>query len=449
VCELLRSSGVAGRPEEHFQHLRATSRSRQPRQYFETLDDPAVLELLPEIDPGTPETDDEFADHLSATLRDATTPNGVFGTKVMWSYFEDFEARLRTLAGFETLPLEDAIDELLPDVHYVQIIRRDKVGQAVSLWTAVQTQQWRDEGSSGDRPELVYNYAAIDHLVRQLSEQERAWTRWLQLVDRPVHRLVYEKVAQDPQAAIMKLLGDLGIEDRPSELPPPTLRKQADERSREWIDRFHAERAERRQERHSPDVTWHPTRLDRAERWEALGQRGATVWLTGLPASGKSTIAAALEQRLVHEQRFAYLLDGDNIRHGLSGDLGFDHLSRSENIRRVGQVSRLIADGGGVAIVAMVSPYRSDRDAARQLHIAADLPFIEVHVQTPVEECAKRDPKGLYARASRGEITGFTGSDAPYEEPGAPEVTIRTLEESVEDAVERLVAAVDGLGALA
>ena len=164
--------------------------------------------------------------------------------------------------------------------------------------------------------------------------------------------------------------------------------------------------------RSARDVRWHPSALDRDERWEQLGQRGATVWLTGLPASGKSTIAVALEHALVDAGRFAYLLDGDNIRHGLSGDLGFDPASRSENIRRVAHVARLFADAGAVAVVSLVSPFREDRDAARALHDEAGLPFVEVFVDTPVEECARRDPKGLYARARAGRLTGLTGAGA-------------------------------------
>ncbi|MDA0168618.1 adenylyl-sulfate kinase [Solirubrobacter taibaiensis] len=192
---------------------------------------------------------------------------------------------------------------------------------------------------------------------------------------------------------------------------------------------------------HSPDIRWHPSALDRGKRWEAIGTRGATVWLTGLPASGKSTIAVAVEEALVEAGRFAYLLDGDNIRHGLSGDLGFDPASRSENIRRVAHVARLFADAGAVALVSLVSPFREDRDAARKLHEAAGLPFIEVFVDTPVEECARRDPKGLYARARAGRLPGLTGESAPYEPPTDAEIVIRA--QSVEDAAQRVLEALD------
>jgi bifunctional enzyme CysN/CysC len=198
-----------------------------------------------------------------------------------------------------------------------------------------------------------------------------------------------------------------------------------------------AQAGRKAEQRPSLDVRWHPSALERDARWSALGQRGATVWLTGLPASGKSTIAVAVERALVESGRFAYLLDGDNIRHGLSGDLGFDPASRSENMRRVGHVARLFADAGAVALVSLVSPFREDRLAARRLHEAAGLPFVEVFVDTPVEECARRDPKGLYARARAGRLSGLTGDSAPYEPPEAAELVVRG--ESAEAAARRIL----------
>lgn len=187
------------------------------------------------------------------------------------------------------------------------------------------------------------------------------------------------------------------------------------------------------------DVTWHPSALDRDDRWLAIDQRGATVLLTGLSASGKSTIAVALERRLVESGQSAYLLDGDNIRHGLSEDLGFTPADRTEHIRRVGQVARLMADSGTVALLSLISPLAADRDHLRAAHREANLPFIEVFVDTPVEECERRDPKGLYARARAGEIKGFTGIDAPYEPPEHPELRVDTTSTDVPEAVEQIL----------
>ncbi|MEM7275907.1 MAG: adenylyl-sulfate kinase [Actinomycetota bacterium] len=169
------------------------------------------------------------------------------------------------------------------------------------------------------------------------------------------------------------------------------------------------------------NTVWHASDVDRADRWSAVGGRGVTVWLTGLSGSGKSSVAVELERQLIEAGRPAYLLDGDNLRHGLNGDLGFSAQDRDENVRRVGHVARLFADAGVVAIVPLISPYRKARDFARALHDAAGLPFVEVFVDTPLEICEQRDPKGLYAKARAGEITGMTGIDDPYEPPVDPE----------------------------
>jgi bifunctional enzyme CysN/CysC len=168
------------------------------------------------------------------------------------------------------------------------------------------------------------------------------------------------------------------------------------------------------------NVVWHRGAVDRADRPSA----GATVWFTGLSGSGKSTVAAELERALVAAGRPAYLLDGDNLRHGLNADLGFTAADRSENIRRVGEVARLFADAGVVALVPVISPYRADRDRARSIHEAVGVPFVEVFVDTPLEVCEARDPKGLYAKARAGEIKGFTGIDDPYEAPLHPDLRL-------------------------
>ena len=192
---------------------------------------------------------------------------------------------------------------------------------------------------------------------------------------------------------------------------------------------------------HSPGVIWHEPALPRRERWSVLGLRGATVWLTGLPASGKSTIAEELERALVGLGRPAYLLDGENVRHGLSGDLGFSPADRSEHARRVASVARMFADAGLVVITALVSPAAADREFARELHEEAGLEFVEAWVDTPLEECERRDPHGLYARARAGELTGFTGVDAAYEAPERADVRLHGADDPVDVSVRRIIEA--------
>lgn len=170
----------------------------------------------------------------------------------------------------------------------------------------------------------------------------------------------------------------------------------------------------------SSNVTHHDGSVGRSDR----PSLGATVWLTGLSGSGKSTVAVVLEQLLVGLGRPAYRLDGDNLRLGLNADLGFSAEDRAENVRRVGEVAKLLADAGVVAIVPLISPYRAGRDHARRIHQEARLPFLEVFVDTPLSVCEQRDPKGLYAKARAGEITGFTGIDDPYEAPVRPDLAL-------------------------
>ncbi|MGI8946008.1 MAG: adenylyl-sulfate kinase [Thermoleophilaceae bacterium] len=188
----------------------------------------------------------------------------------------------------------------------------------------------------------------------------------------------------------------------------------------------------------SENVTWHSSAVTREGSDSDRGS-GATVWLTGLPASGKSTIAAELEHALLERGRAAYLLDGDNLRHGLNGDLGFSVADRGESVRRAGEVARLFADAGLVALVSLVSPYADARARVRAMHETDDLPFLEVYVNTPLDECERRDPKGLYAKARAGELTGLTGIDDPYEAPERPALELRPVEQSVEEAVAALL----------
>ena len=172
------------------------------------------------------------------------------------------------------------------------------------------------------------------------------------------------------------------------------------------------------------NITWHEGHVTREARCELLKQQGATIWFTGLSGSGKSTIAFTLEHALVQRGRLAYVLDGDNIRHGLNKNLGFSAADREENIRRIGEVAKLFADCGVITMTSFISPYRKDRDNVRALHVAGKVPFIEVYLNTPIATCETRDPKGLYKKARAGELKGFTGIDDPYEEPHKPEVTI-------------------------
>jgi bifunctional enzyme CysN/CysC len=190
------------------------------------------------------------------------------------------------------------------------------------------------------------------------------------------------------------------------------------------------------EEERSPNVVWDRAGVSVDRRARALGRRGATLWFTGLPASGKSTIAAALEERLVAAGVPAYRLDGDNLRHGLNADLGFSAADRAENVRRTAHAALLLADAGVVAIPSLVSPYRADRELARSVHADAGIAFLEVFVDTPLEECERRDPKGLYARARAGEVTGFTGVDDPYEPPDRPDVVLAPC--AIEEAVEQV-----------
>jgi bifunctional enzyme CysN/CysC len=199
----------------------------------------------------------------------------------------------------------------------------------------------------------------------------------------------------------------------------------------------------------SPNVRWQGSRMSRARRWTSLGHGGATLWFTGLPGAGKSTIAAAVEERLIEAGQPAFLLDGDNLRHGLNGDLGFDDQARSENVRRTAHVARLLAESGTVALVSLVSPFAADRQAAAVLHSADNLDFVEIFVDAPLALCEERDPKGLYARARSGELAGLTGIGSPYEAPSAPDLVLGTCEETVEREVERVLELLAARGLIA
>jgi adenylylsulfate kinase len=194
------------------------------------------------------------------------------------------------------------------------------------------------------------------------------------------------------------------------------------------------------------NITWHEGSVTREVRAGLLKQKGATLWFTGLSGSGKSTIAYTLEHTLVQHGHLAYVLDGDNIRHGLNKNLGFSAADREENIRRIGEVAKLFADAGLITMTSFISPYRKDRDAVRALHVAGKLPFIEVHVATPIETCEQRDPKGLYKKARAGQLKNFTGIDDPYEAPSTPELTIDATTTSPQEAAATILTYLQGQG---
>jgi adenylylsulfate kinase len=198
----------------------------------------------------------------------------------------------------------------------------------------------------------------------------------------------------------------------------------------------------------SANTTWHAGSVGRAERERLLGQRGATVWLTGLSGSGKSTIAVAVEAHLVRAGRLCYRVDGDNLRHGLNRNLGFSPIDRAENVRRTGEVCRILGDAGVIALASLVSPFRADRAMVRALHDEWGLPFLEVFVDVPLAVAESRDPKGLYRKARAGEIQDFTGIHQPYEAPDSAELAIDSSSMSVEEAASRVIDALRTRGVI-
>ena len=199
-------------------------------------------------------------------------------------------------------------------------------------------------------------------------------------------------------------------------------------------------------EQKATNVHWHGGEINRPERAQLLGHGGATLWFTGLSGSGKSTIAVALEQALYQRGVLVYRLDGDNIRLGINKNLGFSAEDRAENIRRVGEVSKLFVDGGVIVLSSFISPYLVDRQIVRELHEADNMPFIEVFVDCSLEAAEERDPKGLYKKARAGEIKNFTGIDDPYEAPETPEVHLHTDQQSLEEEVEHLLTLLEKQG---
>lgn len=198
----------------------------------------------------------------------------------------------------------------------------------------------------------------------------------------------------------------------------------------------------------SDNVVWHSGAVDRSSREGLLGQRAGTIWFTGLSGSGKSTVAVEVERQLAAAGRLCYRLDGDNLRHGLNGDLGFSEADRGENIRRTGEVCRLLVDAGMIVLASFVSPFKADRDQVRAMHRSASMPFFEVYVEVPLEVAESRDPKGLYRKARAGEIRGFTGIDQPYEMPESPELVVHTASCSVEESAAAVITLLNAQGLL-
>ena len=196
------------------------------------------------------------------------------------------------------------------------------------------------------------------------------------------------------------------------------------------------------------NVVWHDGEVSRTDRYRMLGQKGVTLWFTGLSGSGKSTVAVALEHELIRRGRICYRLDGDNIRLGINKNLGFSAEDRTENIRRIGEIAKLFVDTGVIALTSFISPYRADRATARALHEAAGMTFIEVYVDCPLAEAERRDPKGLYKKARAGEIKNFTGISDPYEAPEQPDLVLKTAEMTLADEVQALLTLLEARGFL-
>lgn len=244
LCELLVDSGIAGRPAEHVELLRATGRPDEPREYFAGVEDRTVLELLPASAPPQPHSDPIEA-RLATVIADATTPNGAFGTKVMWRYMGDLQERLAELEGFAALGDVDRLAGLLGDVRFVRVEREDRVAQAVSLWRAVQTRAWRADADEAGEP--VYSFGAIEHLVGRLEADDAAWERWFGEQGVSPLRISYSRLADDPAAVPQRTLDFIGVSDALVGDPPvPSMRRQAGEQSREWADRYRREAQSRR-----------------------------------------------------------------------------------------------------------------------------------------------------------------------------------------------------------
>lgn len=241
LCEMLRETGVAGQPREHFEILRHSSLPRQPREYFRGVQTPRLLELLAPLQPGRPS--DEPPEQWSARiLAEGSTQNGVWGGKLMWGHVEDFLSRARELPGLADADLETALDELLGNPQLIFVTRRDKIGQAVSLWRALQTQSWRadDDGDGASADSAIYDFDGIDTLVTQLASNERAWSEWLAGASLRQIRVTYEQLDAEPRQTVAGVLHELGLAGAP--VTVPRLSRQRDELSSDWAERYRKQR---------------------------------------------------------------------------------------------------------------------------------------------------------------------------------------------------------------
>ncbi len=238
LCELLKGTGVAGIPEEYFEALRSTGLPRQPRQYFEAPVVQRVAENLPAIDLGEAESPGDFEGWFSYVVHRGTTPNGVFGAKMMWNYFDDFRARISELPGLDAMKFTDALDHVFPNLRIVFVRRRDKLAQAVSLWKAIQTQRWRNEAEGEEeQPALNYDYDALKYLVSELHRWDARWEDWFYATGREPIRVIYEEFAENRASTVGRLLDSLGI-DPPEKDGDRPMKRQSDEISRDWVTRF-------------------------------------------------------------------------------------------------------------------------------------------------------------------------------------------------------------------
>lgn len=242
LCELLKGTEVAGVPDEFFEGLRATSLPRQPREYFLAPEVADIAERLAPLEPGHAETAEDFAGWFPYVLQRGTTLNGVFGAKMMWNYFGDFRERLLSLPGQEATTLDEALTTVFPNLRLIFVRRRDKVAQAVSLWKAIQTQQWRGvTENTGDEPEVEYDFRALSHLVDELHRWDARWEDWFHLTGREPVRVIYEDFAQSRAATVGRVLDELGIDPPEPEHEQGPMKRQADDLSKDWVQRFREE----------------------------------------------------------------------------------------------------------------------------------------------------------------------------------------------------------------